>query len=259
MANSLYAQHVTRQQGLVTRRAWVRLSTTCLLCAVVPLVGSATDAAEPSTQPAAPANADDEHPPEDGVARPDAPDLLGGHFIITVDGGVWAPSSGLFPDIPELGEIDVGGTVHGHIGVGLNRYLVLDIVDGGFARAPSSRTTCESCGAWSIDIGASLVLRPTQGFALDPWVSYGVGYRHTILTLDTGDEKVLAMDVAKLALGADWYPDPVFGLGPYLETDIGIVTSGEVKAFAVFHSGLRITFDPLRAGATAAPGTARRY
>jgi hypothetical protein len=196
--------------------------------------------------------------PDEPAERPDAPDLLGGNWLFTVGGGVWTPSSGLLPTIPELGEVPVAGVVHAHLGVGLNRYLVLNIADGGFAHGPGDSGLCAGCGLYSIDVGPSLVFRPTQGFALDPWVSYGAGYRHNILILDSGNERVLGVDVAKLALGADWYPVSLFGFGPYIATDIGLRTSGKVAGYAIFHTGLRMTFDPMRAGTTISPVTASR-
>ncbi len=198
--------------------------------------------------------------PDRPVARPEAADLRGGHWLLSVDGGLWAPSTGIYPTIPEIGIIDAGGTFHGHLGVGLNRYLVLNVVDGGFAYGPStnSATDCSSCGLWSIDVGPSLMFHLTQGFAFNPWVSYGLGYRHTILSLDSGNEAVLAMDVAKLAIGGDWYPDPLFGFGPYVETDIGVRTSGQISGYGIFSAGMRLTFDPMGSGTSFTPGVAAR-
>ncbi len=204
--------------------------------------------------------------PDRPVARPDAEDLRGGHWLFTVDGGVWAPSTGLYHedtsepavDDPELGIIDAGGTLHGHIGWALNRYLVLSFIDGGFAYGPSLEADCTSCGIWSIDVGPSLEFHLTQGFAFDPWVSYGLGYRHTIVSLMSTSESVQGMDVAKLALGGDWYPSPMIGFGPYLEVDIGVRTSGEISGYGIFHAGLGVTFDPFGAGTSFTPGVASR-
>ena len=211
-----------------------------------------------------------EDDPDKPAARPDAPDLVSGHFYFSAGGGVWVPSSGLLPDIPELGEVPVAGAVRAQLGVGLNRYLVLNIAEGGFAHGPGDNDACESCKLWSMDIGPSLVFRPTQGFALEPWVSYGAGYRHNVLVLDSvtgpsgeptgrGNERVLGVDVAKLAIGADWYPAAVFGFGPYIATDIGVRTSGDVAGYAIFHAGLRLSLDPMRASTRLSPVTARAW
>jgi hypothetical protein len=200
--------------------------------------------------------ADDD--PDKPDARPDAPDLLSGHWLFSVGGGVWVPSSGLLPDLDELGEVPVAGAVQAHLGVGLNRYLVLNIADGGFAHGPGDNDACDGCSLYSIHVGPSLVFRPAMGFALDPWVSYGAGYRHNVLILESGNERVLGVDVAKLAIGADWYPAAVFGFGPYIETDIGVRTSGDVAAYVLFEAGLRMSFDPMRAGTTLSPVTASR-
>jgi hypothetical protein len=192
--------------------------------------------------------------PEAGRRRPDAPDLLAGHFLMALDGGVWVPSSGLLPEFPELGDVEVGGTAHLRLGMGLNRYLVLGL-DGGFANVPRHSDTCDGCGVWSIEAGAHLAFRLTQGFALEPWASYGAGYRHNLVMLAASEETVSSVDVAKLALGADWYPSSFFGFGPYIETDIGVRVSGDVAGYAVFHTGLRIAFDPVRAGTQVSPVT----
>lgn len=222
------------------------------------LLAAGAARADEKTDPAAAEPEDPDRP----VARSDAADLRAGHWLLSVGGGVWAPSTGIYPTIPEIGIIDAGGTLHGHIGWGLNRYLVLNLVEGGFAYGPSinsnSTPPCSSCGLWSIDVGPSVVFHPTQGFAFDPWVSYGLGYRHTILSLDSGNERVLAMDVAKLAVGGTWYPDPLIGFGPYIGTDIGVRTSGEVSAYGIFHAGLRVTFDPFGSGTAFTPGVAAR-
>lgn len=191
--------------------------------------------------------------PDEGIARPDAEDLRSGHFLISVSGGAWIPSNPLFPAFAELGDPSAGGTAHLHLGLGLNRYMVLEL-SGGFAMAPSAVDSCDGCSATSIDAGGAFVFHPTQGFAFDPWISYGVGYRHNILSLDTEDAPATsAFDFTKVGLGGTYFPVPVFGFGPYLETDVGVRDFDDPTFYAAFHIGMRVTFDPLRSGASASP------
>jgi len=197
----------------------------------------------------------DEREPEDGIARPDAEDLRHGDLLLSVSGGVWAPSAPFTPAFQELGSLDVGGTAHGHLGFGLGRYLVLGI-DGGFAMVPSTDTACAACGATSIDVGPSLAFHPTQGFALDPWVSYGMAYRHTIISLDSTSVNAHALDLMRLAIGADYYPVGLFGFGPYVEVDVGIRDFDAPVSYATVHAGLRVTIDPFQAGTSFTPGVA---
>jgi hypothetical protein len=192
--------------------------------------------------------------PEDGFARPDADDLRHGHIRFGVSGGVWTPSSAFAPKLPGLGTLSVGGTVAGQLGVGLGRYLVLGL-DGAFAHIPSSDTPCADCGVNTVLAGASLALHPTQGFGIDPWASYGVGYRHLMLTLDNDSNDLSAFDVARIALGADYYPVGLFGFGPYLELDVGLRDlTGQRTSYVAFHAGLRLMFDPFNAGHSFTPG-----
>ena len=196
--------------------------------------------------------------PEDGFAREEAADLRDGHLLLAASGGVFAPSAPFTPAIPELGSLDVGGTAHLHIGYGLGRYLV-PTLDVGFARLPALDTECGSCAATTIDAGLSLAFHLTQGFAFDPWISYGVAYRHTLLSLETTEsDSQSGLDFMRLAIGADYYPVPVFGFGPYIETDVAFRGFSDPVFFAIFHAGLRVTFDPFRGGTSFAPGVASR-
>jgi hypothetical protein len=187
--------------------------------------------------------------------RADASDLLTGHVIITVDGGVWAPSKSLYQGTDQLGAPDAGPTAHARLGFGISRYLMLSL-DGGFGYLSGEAAICPDCALYSIDAGPSLVFRPTQGFAFDPWVSYGAGYRHNVLVLDAGNETEHAVDFAKLALGGDFFPAAVFGFGVYLATDVGVRVTDPNDVYAAFHAGLRLVLDPVRSGESLSPTVA---
>ncbi len=188
-------------------------------------------------------------------ATPDPPDMRAAHLLLSLSGGVWVPTTKLVPELPDLGEIGFGPTGHLRIGVGLSRHLVLQI-EGGVAYAAGDAVSCEDCSALSIDVGGGLVYHLSQGFAVDPWVGYGLGYRHSILALSDEERSVSAFDFARLSIGADFFPVPSFGFGPYFEADIGM--RGSVSYGAV-HTGLRISFDPMRAGTNLSPASAAQF
>ena len=196
--------------------------------------------------------------PDEGIPRPDAPDFRTGHFLISVGGGLWVPSNPLFPSFSELGDPSAGGTAHLHLGYGLNRYMVLELA-GGFATAPSAVASCNGCSATSIDAGLGFIFHPTQGFAFDPYAGFGMGYRHNILSLDTQDApSSSAFDFAKISLGGIYSPTPVFGFGPFMELDVGVRNFSNAVFYTAFQLGMKITFDPVRSGASASPTIGKR-
>ncbi len=234
----------------------VRIATTLGFVAVVALLAGPSPAQEP-TDADADTNSGAEKPQVGDASQaaaslsqvePDPPDLRAGHWLLSVSGGVWVPTTELVPALPGLGELGVGPTGHLQLGVGLSRHLVLRL-EGGAAYATGDGDN----SAISIDAGGALVYHLSQGFALDPWVGYGLGYRHTLLALSDDDRSVSAFDVARLSIGADFFPAASFGFGPYFEADIGI--RGSVSYGAV-HTGLRISFDPMRAGTNLSPTAA---
>lgn len=190
--------------------------------------------------------------PNEPLALPAAEDGHSGHVLIGATGGLAVPSTALVPRIPELGELTAGGGGKLSVGIGLGRYLTLR-ARGGVAYMPGTPATCPTCSALSADVGGDLLYHLVQGLAFDPYVGLGMAYRHTSITLPTGTRTFSGFDVARITLGGDFYPSPVFGFGPVLETDIGV--RGEV-AYGMFHAGIRLVFDPLRSGVTSEPPTA---
>ena len=199
--------------------------------------------------------------PEDGLPKPDPADLRSGHLLLSAGGGVWAPSQGFTPNIEGFGRLDVGGTVHVDVGYGLSRHAVLSAT-AGYSRMVGA--SCDGCGADSIDAGLRITGIIAQGFGFEPWASYGIGYRFTSLSFGEGpagtnpddlDGTVHGLDVARLQVGGNYFPLASFGFGPYLGADIGLRDFSSPTVYGAFHGGLRVTFDPMRIGATARPGT----
>ena len=183
-------------------------------------------------------------------------DLRSGQWTISAAGAFATPTSKLLGSSVPAGSLRFGAGGRARLGWGVNRHLNLGI-DGGFTRLLPD-ADCEGCGASVIDVGASLQYHVMQGFAVDPWISYGVGYRHILLNAGNVDETLSGIDVARLALGADYYPAPWFGIGPYVGADIGLRDTDESSVYGVFHTGLRITFDPKNRGVQLSPQLAGR-
>ena len=196
--------------------------------------------------------------PEDGLPKPDPEDLRAGHLLISVSGGAFVPSSAFTPDRPGLGSLDAGGAVGLDLGIGLDRYLLLGL-DGGYTRLVGADATCLDCRGDSFDVGVSLSLFISQGFAFEPWASYGLGYRRTSLSLGAAEgESFDALELGRLAIGGLYFPTPSFGFGPYAGVDLGFRDFDLPVFYAAFSGGIRLTFDPMRLGTAVRPQVAGR-
>lgn len=220
-----------------------------------------------------------------GKERPPAPDTRTGHVYLQPRVGVVAPAGKLAAaplTSPTAGTptSQLAGTGAGFgatLGVGVARHAVLEAV--GQYTMFGAPTACSGCSGSSIELGLGLSYHLAQGVAIDPWIGYGVGLRfatfHAQPTSATGgptgdapiDQGFRGFDVARIALGADFYPVPALGLGPFFEADIGTAfarhdpTLGPA-VYGFLQVGLRIAFDPfqrtLRAPEPAPKASARR-
>jgi len=132
---------------------------------------------------------------------------------------------------------------------------VLLRVDGG-AGWLSGAEQCAACSAWSVDVGASFAYHLSQAIAIDPWISYGLAYRHSLATAAAQEQSYSGLDLLRVGIGSDFYPLPSFGFGPYIEGHVGMRLDGDAPAYGLLHGGLRVSFDPLRWGTTLRPRTA---
>ncbi len=145
-----------------------------------------------------------------------------------------------------------------HLGLGLSRALVLEL--GGRYAMLGAQEDCADCKASSFDLGVGFSYHAAQGIALDPWVSVGVGARWMSfpnaafslpdLSGKFGETSMMGLDLARLALGGDFYPLPSLGLGLFMEADIGRSVSPPIagllpSAYVFFEMGARIVFDPI--------------
>jgi hypothetical protein len=87
-----------------------------------------------------------------------------------------------------------------------------------------------------------------QGTRFDPWLSAGLGWRTTRLTLRDSERRYAGPELLRLVLGGDWYATSLLGLGPTLELDCGAFTThpsaaGATRLFWNVQSNLRLTLD----------------
>ena len=210
-----------------------------------------------------PQDADDdvEVPPEPGAGtpRPPAPDWRRGTFLLSAGAGYLAPLGSVATGIAAGERVSGGLSVNGSLGFGLSRHTSFQIQGtyGWFSGAEA----CPRCTGNSLAVGLGLTYHLVQGIAFDPWGSVGVGYRTMNITVPAaaGGAELLAgggryhgIDFARVAFGGDFYPHPVFGIGPYVEGAFGSYrirpVESEPSIYAFVQVGLRIVLDPLRGG-----------
>ncbi|MEO7329391.1 MAG: hypothetical protein ABI193_12480 [Minicystis sp.] len=207
--------------------------------------------------------------PDAGTPRAAASDDRTGHLLIyprfsyTGAAGYLAslsPVAAITTSTFTRDVVGAGMSFGGAIGVGIARHASLQI-DGSYTLfgTPSG---CDNCKGSSSDLGLGLAYHLAQGIAVDPWGSFGMGVRsqrYTILrdlslprsSTDVLDQAYVGLDFARIALGADFYPLPYLGLGPYFEADVGTNLSRPdptfgASAYAFFQVGVRIAVDPFR-------------
>ena len=215
-----------------------------------------------------------------GKDKPPAADMRTGHVYLQPRFGVVAPAGKLAAapltspngGTPTSQLAGTGAGFGATLGIGITRHAVIEAV-GQYTRfgAPSA---CEGCSGSSIDLGLGFSYHLAQGVAIDPWISYGVGLRFATFTAQptsptggaTGgtpiDQGFRGLDVARIALGADFYPVPALGLGPYIEADVGTAFARHDPklgpgVYGFFQLGLRVAFDPFQRTLSAPRATPR--
>ncbi|WP_437594028.1 hypothetical protein [Sorangium sp. So ce1000] len=228
--------------------------------------------ADPTTAATEAAEEEEEAGPEAGVKRPAGPDERSGHLLVQGRAGYSQPFGGMASGQPVNDKVSGGLAFGGNIGIGLSRVTVLE-ASGSYALL-SAADGCSDCSGRSLDLGLGFVYHVAQGFAFDPWISYGVGYRRAVFTWpeaaaagSPGTDHVFhGLDVARIALGGDFYPVSTLGVGVFAELDAGTYLSrpGEDEgpaAYGFFQFGVRLALDPLPRGTrtpAASAGTPRR-
>jgi hypothetical protein len=216
--------------------------------------------AEPPPPAAAPIDEDDEDEgAQAGTRRAAAPDTRVGHLLIDPRVSVTVPV-GRLTSLAAAGDVTgTGVSFGGLVGLGISRYVVVE-ASGSYSLF-SGPSDCSTCKGRGFDLGLGFSYHLAQGVAIDPWASFGVGLRSATFTADAkgnklsdgADETYRGFDFARISLGADFYPLPSLGLGPYVEADVGTNfarpdSSSGLATYAFLHVGVRIAIDPFRSG-----------
>ncbi|APR77037.1 Hypothetical protein A7982_02384 [Minicystis rosea] len=261
-------------------RASIFLALAAVLYAAPALAADPPNgAAKPgeATPPAPPAPpAEEEGETETGTKRPGAPDERTGHVYFGVSGAAVGPAGSMGPATPSSQLSPAGFSPGGFFGVGVGRHATLQVF-GDWTRYLKPGACSRDCGGTGYTVGLGVTYHLAQGIAFDPWGSFGVAYRRSSFDVENptrpDDARVRqvfhGIDVARIAIGGDFYPTSRFGFGPYLEADLGTnfiwakpllglppdVKNGP-RTYAFFSVGIRIAFDPMRKPAPSAVGGA---
>lgn len=257
--------------------AGLALVTSAVLCA-------RPGVAQESESVLATAVVDAEALAERGTKRAAAKDTRAGHWLLSARSDVLLPAGSLVYGLGTGALLGFGPSFGATIGYGLSRSTVFEV--GAAYGILTASNECTGCSGRSFDAGLGFSYHPAQGIAVDPWASFGSGYRTVSLTLPStvlgrqpaaSGRAYQGLDVARLAIGADFYPIPSLGFGPYLGADFGSFLGRPTPdagagvaalpdpggaTYAFFHVGLRIVLDPTRAplvpmGPQAAPNPRR--
>lgn len=214
-----------------------------------------------------------------GAKRPAAPDERKGHLYFGVGATAVGPAGSMGPATPSTSLASAGFGFGAFLGFGLSRHVTLQVFgDRTIFLAPGACST--DCGGRAYSGGLGVTYHLAQGLAFDPWGSFGVAYRDSVFEVinpTNPDGKRInqhyrGIDVARIALGGDFYPTPFFGFGPWLELDLGtnfnwpkpllalpLDVNNSPRTYALFQVGVRVAFDPMRKGVrpTVARGAAR--
>lgn len=207
-------------------------------------------------------------PEENGVERPPAPDQRTGHIYLAGSFGAIGPAGALGPLVPAQSVAGLGYDFGAVLGVGIGRYGVLQAY--GNRTVFSAPANCSvGCSGLAYALGLGVVYHLIQGIAVDPWGSFGMGYRTSTFevvalgtsAVPTKSQSYQGFDVARIAFGGDYYPVPWLGFGPFVEADVGTNLQRPVpqvalppnviegpRTYGFFQIGVRIALDPMRQG-----------
>ncbi len=147
-------------------------------------------------------------------------DTVGGHFQLALTGAYAIPFGSVSQGTAQTSRVGSGASGHVDIGYGLDRHVMI----AGYYEQQfygASKKNCPPCSGTSIGAGALVRYHIVQGLTVDPWISYGVGYRS--LRSDSGETSLdyQGLEWLRIGLGTDWYIQRNFGFGPMMQFGAG--------------------------------------
>lgn len=180
------------------------------------------------------------------IEVPFARDLVAGHVQVAASAAYAIPFGRLSNDFAHTARAGHAGEFGGEVNYGLDRFVFLGAY-GSYTLAGESQP-CNDCSGNGWTAGIQFVYHLAQGLRIDPWVSYGLGYRSLKTQDDQGDYSYGGIDWMRLAIGTNWFVSRNFAVSPFGQFSAGttvVVPQGE-KAGGTdlqFQFGLRLLLD----------------
>lgn len=206
-------------------------------------------AAEPESGRGSDAFPSSDGPEDEEPALPPVPlktDKVGGHFQVGAGGTLAQPFGNVAEDVRSRYRGGIGGGPQFDLGYGLDRFVFVGAY--GEMQWLSEAQVCADCSGSTWGAGLFVRYHLVQGSRLDPWLSYGVGYRS--LSSDSKGESLsyAGIEWMRLQFGATWFATPHLGLGPVIQLGAGTMTNRPTSEDAGgtnfrFQLGLRVALD----------------
>lgn len=190
-----------------------------------------------------------EAPEEEEPSPPKVPlqkDKVGGHFQIGVGGTMVQPFGNVAEDVGSRYRGGMGGGPQIDLGFGLDRFVFVGTY--GEMQWLSEASVCAECSGMTWGAGLFVRYHLVQGSRLDPWLSYGVGYRALAAESQGQSLSYAGVEWMRLQFGATWFKTPNLGLGPIIQLGAGTMTTRPATespggASFRFQVGLRVALD----------------
>jgi hypothetical protein len=173
-------------------------------------------------------------------------DLVGGHLQIGASASYALPFGRLSEEFKHTNRSGSGGVFGLDLDYGLDRFVTLGAY--GEYQLWGASDPCPECSAWGWAAGLQLGYHAVQGLRIDPWVSYGVGFRQLLSQVDESDLSYDAIEWMRLSLGTNWFATPNFCLSPLVlfsaATTVNVPSGEHAGATDMrFQFGLRVALD----------------
>lgn len=194
------------------------------------------------------ANAEEAAPSEPAPvpAVPFESDEVGGHVQVGISAGYAAPFGKLSKEQAHTDRAGGGGSFGLSLNYGLDRFVTLGAY-GQYSLFWDSKN-CPDCSAAEWGAGLAVGYHLVQGLRIDPWISYGLGWRS--LRAEDGGERTSygALEWMRLGMGTNWFLTSGVALGPFAQFSAAttVVVPGGETAGATdmrFLFGLRLGLD----------------
>lgn len=139
--------------------------------------------------------------------------LVAGHLQFAASASYALPFGRLSDEQSRTERSRGGGLFSGEAAIGLGRFVFLGAYgEYGLYQAAQG---CDDCSASSWGAGLQVAYHVVQGLRIDPWISYGVGYRQLSTFGALPDPaRYHSLEWMRLSMGADWYVTSGFAVSP---------------------------------------------